>query len=188
MVVDGVNGFLCPSSGTDDVIARAALERVKAVLSDPSGCREVRRRATEMAKDSTWNQVAASLGEFLNQATQAGGAYIFTLRVHAVVTLEDGTKCPGKIERKKFVPDAESAGQQIAHQKAEQEQASERKSLLQNFVKLFPSLESSAAGRRTCNAEWLFWKLKGLKNKVARSPIGQIRLALMLNWKSTVIA
>jgi glycosyltransferase involved in cell wall biosynthesis len=69
LVVDGVNGFLCPSSGSDDVIARAALERVKAALSDPSGCREVRRHATETAMDFTWDQVAANLDEFLVQAS-----------------------------------------------------------------------------------------------------------------------
>ena len=48
------------------MIARAALAHVKAVLSDPSGCREVRRRATETAMEFTWDRVAASLGEFLN--------------------------------------------------------------------------------------------------------------------------
>ena len=71
LVVDGINGFLCPSAGSDDVIARAALERVKTVLSDPSGCREMRRRATETAMDFTWDQAAASLDEFLVQAPQA---------------------------------------------------------------------------------------------------------------------
>ena len=71
LVVDGVNGFLCPSSGSDDEIVGAALERVKAVLADPSGCREIRRRATETAMDFTWNQVATSLDEFLVRAPQA---------------------------------------------------------------------------------------------------------------------
>ena len=65
LIADGVNGFLCPSSGSDDIIAKAALERVKAVLSDPSGCCEVRRRATETAMDFTWDKVAANLEEFL---------------------------------------------------------------------------------------------------------------------------
>src|SRR5262249_38582236 len=35
LVVDGTNGFLCPSFGSDDVVARAALDRVKTVLADP---------------------------------------------------------------------------------------------------------------------------------------------------------
>jgi glycosyltransferase involved in cell wall biosynthesis len=65
LVVDGINGFLCPSSGGDDVVARAALDHVKTVLADPSGCREMRRRATETAMDFTWDKVAANLEEFL---------------------------------------------------------------------------------------------------------------------------
>jgi glycosyltransferase involved in cell wall biosynthesis len=70
LVVDGVNGFLCPSSGSDDVIARAALDRVKTVLSDPLGCCEMRRRAMETAINFTWDQVAANLEEFLIQSPQ----------------------------------------------------------------------------------------------------------------------
>jgi glycosyltransferase involved in cell wall biosynthesis len=65
LVADGVNGFLCPSSGSDDVIARAALERFKTVLSDLSGCRKMRRLATETAMNFTWDQVAAQLKELL---------------------------------------------------------------------------------------------------------------------------
>ena len=71
LVVDGVNGFLCPSSGSDDMMARATLDRVKVVLADASGCRDVRRRATEAAMDLTWDQVAMSLDELLVQARQA---------------------------------------------------------------------------------------------------------------------
>src|SRR5262249_29662738 len=67
LVADGVNGFLCRSVGSDDMIARTALERVKIALADPSGCREMRRRATETAMDFMWDQVAASLDEFLVQ-------------------------------------------------------------------------------------------------------------------------
>jgi len=65
LVVDGMNGFLCPSSGSDDAVARAALDQVKIVLADPSGCREIRRRATETAMEFTWDQVTANLEEFL---------------------------------------------------------------------------------------------------------------------------
>jgi glycosyltransferase involved in cell wall biosynthesis len=71
LIADGVNGFLCPSSGSDDIIAKAALERVKTVLLDPSGCREMRRRATETAMNFTWDKVAANLEEFLIRASSS---------------------------------------------------------------------------------------------------------------------
>jgi glycosyltransferase involved in cell wall biosynthesis len=71
LVVDDVNGFLCPSSDNDDEVARAALDRFKTALSDSSGCREMRRRATETAMNFTWDQLVASLEEFLIQAPEA---------------------------------------------------------------------------------------------------------------------
>jgi glycosyltransferase involved in cell wall biosynthesis len=68
LVVNGTNGFLCPSSSGDDVVARAALDCVKTMLADPSGCREMRRCAVETAMDFTWEQVTANLDELLAQA------------------------------------------------------------------------------------------------------------------------
>jgi hypothetical protein len=67
-----VFGYDIRCCGGDDAIARAALERVKTVLSGPSGCRKMRRCATETAVGFTWHQVAASLEEFVFQASQAG--------------------------------------------------------------------------------------------------------------------
>jgi glycosyltransferase involved in cell wall biosynthesis len=70
LIVDGVNGFLCPAEKDDDLIARAALERVKVAMSDPSGCREVRRCASETAMGFAWDQVAATVEDLLIQATR----------------------------------------------------------------------------------------------------------------------
>jgi len=66
LIIDGRNGFLCPSSDGDETGARAAVERIKLVLADPTGCRQVRRRAAETAMDFTWDQVVAALDGFLH--------------------------------------------------------------------------------------------------------------------------
>ena len=71
LVVDGVNGLLYPSSGSDDAIAGAALKQIKTVLADRTGCRELRERAVDTAMRFTWDQVASVLEGFLAAAAQS---------------------------------------------------------------------------------------------------------------------
>jgi glycosyltransferase involved in cell wall biosynthesis len=71
VAIDGVTGFLYPAVGSDEDIASAAIERVKSALSDPTGCRAVRRRATEAAMEFAWDEVAQTLNEFLVLAAQS---------------------------------------------------------------------------------------------------------------------
>jgi hypothetical protein len=133
--IDGINGFLCPPLNIrrQRQFDRKSRTGASQDLAEPSGCREVRRRAAETAVDFTWDQVAASLDEFLVQASSQS----FRLTQYAE-RARGRNQMSGKIERKKFAMDSVRTGQQIVRLETEtdmREQPGEQAILAAEFRK-----------------------------------------------------